>query len=93
MDQDEPEMLVDEDDEEEHDDEEWAEYEANEAAWKNQEQAKGTSSKDSSFIFVESARDSPKDASSTTKGKLLMRQVQRQMKHIQRVEKKQQAKT
>ena len=40
-------MSVNEDDEEEYDDEEWAEYEANEAAWKNQEEAKGTSSKGS----------------------------------------------
>ena len=70
VDQDEPEMSVDEFGEEEYDDEEWAEYETNEAAWKNQEETKGTSSKDSSFIFVESARDSPKDASSTTKGKV-----------------------
>ena len=47
--------------EEEYDDGQWAEYEAQQAAWTSQEDEKGTSSKDSSYIFIESTKNSPKD--------------------------------
>ena len=50
------EMLVDEDGEEKYDEAEWAEYEAQQDAWTSQTDEKGTSSKDSSYIFVESTK-------------------------------------
>ena len=56
--------------EEEYDDEQWAEYEAQQAAWKSQEDEKENSSKDSSYIFIDSAKTSPKEKSSSTKGKV-----------------------
>ena len=71
-DQEDEEMQGEEEFEEEHDDEQWAEYEAQQAerTWKSQEEDKGTSSKESSYILVDSTKNSPKDKSSTAQGKV-----------------------
>ena len=63
-------MRGEEELEEDYDDDQWAEYEAQQAAWTSQEDDKDTSSKESSYIFVDSTKNSPKEKSSTTKGKV-----------------------
>ena len=73
QDQEDEEMQGEEDYyEEEYDDDQWAEYEEQQAAWTrtSQEEDKGTSSKESSYIFVDSPKNLPKEKSSTTQGKV-----------------------
>ena len=86
-------MLVDEDGEEEDDEGEWAEYEAQQAAWASQEDEKGTSSKDSSYLPVEPTKDSPKDEAHPQRKRLQKMQVKRQRMQTQRQEKIQKVKT
>ena len=55
--------------EEEYEEGDW-EDDQGQWPWTEQEEEKGTSSKESSYILIDSTKDSPKEKSSTTQGKV-----------------------
>ena len=65
-------MQEDQEYEEEYEEGHWEDHEDQQEpwTWTEQEEDKGTSSKESSCILIDSTKDSPKDKSSTTQGKV-----------------------
>ena len=93
IDHEEQEMSVQEDDEQESDDAQWAEYEAQEAAWTSQKMEKKHRQKIHHTFSLSQQGTHQKMKARPRKEKLPTTQAQRQKKQIQRMAKKQQAKT